>query len=196
MSKVKVEPTTAPVARRKGQWMYWLLGGFGCIVLLFAIPIVIGIFLPAEFEARVRTTFKQTPEAVWAAIQDYRARPLAGAMCRGVEDLKSENGLPAWREDLGQTHVRVTTETAEAPKHLVREMADEVVPMRMRCEYTLTPTATGCAVDISAKGVINRGTWHVPMFRFMIHVFGGAKSGQRQYLEALAKSFGETAKIE
>lgn len=176
--------------------MFLLLSGLGVLVGLALIPVLIGLVLPAGFEAQARTTLNQTPQAVWDALHDHRARPMSGAMCRGVEDLPPVAGMPAWREDLGSSRVRVTTTESVAYSRLVREMADEVVPMRMRCEYTLVPAGSGCQVQVMAKGVIESGTWHVPIFRFMVHVFGGATSGQRQYLQALAKSFGETPTIE
>ena len=35
-----------------------------------------------------------------------------------------------------------------------------------------------------------------PFFRFMIHVFGGVKSGQKQYLASVAKHFDEKPRFQ
>lgn len=168
--------------------MTWVLIIVGIAIGLPLIVILIGLFLPGEFGARVTASIDRPVDAVWQSLSDYRNHPMSARMCRGVEDLSSENGLPAWRENLGSSKVRVKTVESGEPNRLVREMQDEVVPMRVRCEYEIRPAGAGSEVTASCNGVISRGTWHVPIFKFMIHVFGGVRSGQKQFLASLNKS--------
>ena len=88
--------------RRRRPVLIWIAWIGGAIVALLLLPVVVGMFLPKEFAARVRVRLKQPPEAVWAALADYRKLPMSGAMCRGVEELPQEGRQPAWREDIGK----------------------------------------------------------------------------------------------
>ncbi|MBK8268823.1 MAG: SRPBCC family protein [Planctomycetes bacterium] len=168
--------------------MTWIISIAGILVGLPVSIMLIGSFLPEKFGATVSTIIDRPAEAVWSALTDYVKYPMSARMCRGVEPLPNENGLPAWRENLGSSRVRVQTLESVTPSRLVREMKDEVVPMQVHCEYTVKPAAQGCEVTSSMHGTIRKGTWHVPIFKFMIHVFGGAKSGQKQFLNSLKGS--------
>ncbi len=164
-------------------WVYLILGVIAAMVL---VPFVVGSLLPRDFEVFARRRIDADAERIWAELNDYRNNPASGRMCRGVEPLPDSNGLPAWREDLGSTKTRNTIVVSDPPQRLVRRMEDEVVPLRVECEYRISPADRGCDVTSMARGTIDRGTWHVPFFRFIIHVFGGIRKGQEQYLNAIA----------
>lgn len=164
-------------------WLYLILGTLAALVL---IPLVIGSFMPRDFEAFAKKHVAAEPQRVWAALNDYRNCPAGGRMCRRVEPLPDVNGLPAWREDLGSSRTRNMVLVSDPPQRLVRRMEDEVIPLRVECEYRVSPADGGCDVTAMARGSIDRGTWHVPFFKFIIHVFGGIRKGQQQYLDAVA----------
>lgn len=158
------------------------------IAALFISMRIIGTLLPAEFRASVSVSTRAKPEAVWNALIDYHRHPMSAKMCRGIEDLPDVNGLPSWRENIGHSHVRVETVERAEPRRIVRKMADEVVPMTMTCEYRIEPVGDSCVIHANADGEIRPGTRHVPIFKFMIHVFGAARTGQRHFLRSIVKT--------
>ncbi len=163
----------------------WLIIAIAILVLIPLTILVVGGLLPGRFGATCSISTKASPEAAWQALLDHRKHPMSGRMCRGVEELPAENDLPAWREDLGSSRVKVVTIEQTKPERIVRRMQDEVVPMTMTCEYRIEPFGAACIIHAEGQGEIRSGTWHVPFFKFMIHVFGGAKSGQKQFLKSI-----------
>ncbi len=171
--------------KRRNRVLTWLLIGAGVIVALPVLVMIIGNFMPAEFEAQAQALLPCSVDDAWLALADFQKNPISAQMRRKTEALASENGLPAWREDIGSTRHRVQTLESEQPRRLVRLVQDEIVPMSMRCEYTLTPRGGQTELAIRASGSIQRGTWHVPIFRFMVHTFGGIRAGQEQFARQL-----------
>ncbi len=158
-----------PKGKRK---MTWLLIIGGVLVALVAIPFVVGMTLSAPFEFKADRTINYPPEAVWAAPNDFQSILMSGRQCRGTESIESEGGLLAWREDMGPSVATIETLESDEPRRVVRRLSDSVVPMTMRCEYTITPTENGCKLSVVVDGTIERGTWHVPLFRFTVKVLG------------------------
>ena len=173
----------------------WITIVSGILVLLFLTPLVVGRFLPKHFSAITKLRVGRAPQDVWNAIGDFEQLPVSARMHKGTERLPDVEGLPAWRENIGSSRIRIETIESNAPNRLVRQFQDEVVPMRMRMQYDIESVDGGSIVRCTANGTIEDGTWHVPFFRFMIHVFGGAKAGQKQYLTSVARHFNETAKF-
>lgn len=190
---MSTEPGTPERGRKGRWWMWWLIGIGGGLLLLVLIPFVGGMLMAPGFRSVASISLARPPAEVWAALLDHQKHPLSASMCRASEPLESTGDLPAWREDIGSSRVRVRTIAADAPRRLVREVSDEVVPMSMRVEYTLTPTASGTRLQITAEGEVRSGTWHVPFFRFMIRAFDGIGSGQRAFLKSIAATLGDAA---
>lgn len=131
-------------------------------------------------------------------MQDYESHPMTGKMMKSVEALpKTEwvDDLPAWVEDMGHGE-RITVKTVEAdrPVRLVREMASAVMPMTSRWEYTLAETEGGCELTMHGETHVRRGTWMVPIFRFMMVVGGGVKKGLDIQIDMVAKTLGVEAR--
>lgn len=166
----------------------WIAIGLLAAVALIAVPAIVGALLPKEFSGRAHVTFPAPLEEVFEALSDFEKHPLSCSQARRVERLEVEGGLPAWREDLGPSALIVRTIESEPPRRLVREVEDTVVPMRARWTYELYRTEAGTEVAIHQAGAIERGTWHVPFFRFAMRVTGGASSGPRRHLDSIAKS--------
>jgi hypothetical protein len=174
--------------------MFWIqLAGciLGGIVGLAILVIIVGRFLPEKYAARAEITFRRPPEDVWAAMSDYHKHPMMGSMMKRIEDLPAENGLPAWVEDMGSTQMAVTTVVSEPPLHVVRELADRVVPMIVRAEVHLQRLENGCKVTATQETWIRRGTWHVPIFRIILTITKGARSSLVKYWRRIAKDLGE-----
>ncbi|MBK8913780.1 MAG: hypothetical protein IPM64_04115 [Phycisphaerales bacterium] len=179
------------------MWM-WIAGIAGSLVVaVVVLPALIGFFLPARFSGEVRIRLKRSPQEVFALLNDPQRVAFGGSMSRGIEALPAEGGLPCWRENLGSDTVIVRTVESTAPLRLVREARSEAVPMSMRCTYELSEQNGETVLRSLGEGEVRSGTWHVPYFRFMIHVFGGATMGQREYLRGIARALGDAdARVE
>ena len=127
------------------------------------------------------------PDDVWRAHNEYERHSKPGSARRRAEPIDAQGPGPAWREDMGSSVVTVRTVEAELPRRLVRELADSVVPMRARWEYQLDPTPTGTRVTVVEDGVIESGTWHVPIFRLMVRLMKGR--GIKAHLDSLEQTF-------
>lgn len=185
-SSPPVEP--AP-RRRRRPWYLWI--PIGLVVLLVIVPFGIGALLPSEFEVQAQAHLDVPPERVWAALNDHARAPFSAGMCRATMPANSTNGLPAWREDIGSSVILVRTLESEAPTRLVRHAADDGSGMTIQCEYRLAPTTSGCDLAVDARGSIAGGGFQSPIFRFLIHVAGGARNGQVDYLKSVARQAGD-----
>lgn len=188
----------APSARILGVLHMWMwiaaIGGVILFVLVLTL-IVVARSLPKDFSATTRLGINRPAKDVWDAINDFRKLPVSAKMCKGTEPLPDVANQPAWRENIGSSRIRVETLESDAPSRLVRQFQDEVVPMHLKMEYDIETAGQGCVVTCTANGRVDDGTWHAPFFRFMIHKFGGVKSGQKQYLTLLARQLGETPDV-
>jgi uncharacterized protein YndB with AHSA1/START domain len=164
--------------------MMWVLI---TVVALIGIPVVIGYCMPVRYEGQTTVELSHGVQQVWEALQDVEAVPMTGKMMKSVEALPPQDGRPAWREDMGHGEIiTVTTTTYQPPHRMVRHMASGSVRMSSDWEYTLEPTGDGCRVILSGVTDIELGTWHTPIFRFMMVVGGGVKKGLDTQLEMLA----------
>jgi hypothetical protein len=162
----------------------WLLIMIG---VLFALPVIIGFFLPVRYEGSTTVEFDRGVQRVWDALQDIEAHPMTGKMMKSVETLPADQGRPAWTEDMGRGEIVTVTTTAFEPhRHMVREMSSGSVNMISRWEYALDPAGEGCKVTLSGVTTIEKGTWHTPIFRLMMVVGGGVKKGLDIQLEMVA----------
>ena len=172
--------------------MTWVLVAVAALIVL---PVVIGYLLPARYEGRTAVVFDRDVQEVWDALQDVEAHPMTGKMARSVEMLEDEGGRPHWKEDMGRGEVITVTTTAwEPPHHMVREMSSAAVNMTSRWEYSFERADQGCRVSLSGVTRIERGTWHTPLFRFMMVVGGGVKKGLDIQLDMVASTLGPEAR--
>ncbi|MCP4251525.1 MAG: SRPBCC family protein [bacterium] len=166
----------------------WLLFvGIGLATIILAVAII-GRLLPAEYTFDVRRVVAATPEEVWAALNDPQRYPFSASMCKKFEPLPKKDGLTSWRENLGSSTVTYEVLESDVPQHMVLSARDSVVPMSFRAEITLQTTDGGTELRMVTRGRIDRGTWHVPMFRVIVHL-GGAKAGARKYLATIGAGF-------
>ena len=170
----------------------WIVIGIAALAVL--VPFIVGSLLPQRYEGRTEAFLAQTPEQVWVALQNYESHPMTGKMMKSVEALpKTEwvDDLPAWVEDMGHGE-RITVKTVETdrPVRLVREMSSAAMPMTSRWVYTLEEADGGCTLKMHGETNIRRGSWRVPIFRFMMFVGGGVKKGLDIQIDMVAKTLG------
>ena len=177
----------------------WLLGCGGClglVVLLLATPFIAGNFLPQDYRGHVTAVYAAPPDEVWAALNDHHRTPVTGAQHLGTKDLPSENGLAVWEEDMGESVITVRTLEATEGARLVREYSDSVVPMTAHVELTLEPLGDGTRVVGANRLTIADGTWHVPLFRFILTVTGGANTSLEEYFRGIGSALGAPPELE
>ena len=171
--------------------MWWFL----IIVVLLALPVLIGLFLPVRYEGRTVVEYDRSVQQVWDALQDVEAHPMTGRMMKSIETPTIDRGRPAWKEDMGRGELITVTSTAyEPPDHMIREMSSATVNMTSRWEYGLEPAGPGCRVTLSGVTDIESGTWHTPIFRLMMVVGGGVKKGLDIQLDMVASTLGTEAR--
>ena len=163
-----------------------MLLGLGIIVGLPLLVIAVGLLLPETIHRIGTAKVPVEPEVLWTRLMDGEHFPVSSAMARSVTALPDEDGRPAWTEHIGHSKVTVRTVEADAPRKLVRELSDSVVPMTARWTFSILPDGEGSIVSIENHTVVAHGTWHVPFFRVMTRVFGAVRKGMEQYVRSLA----------
>lgn len=169
--------------KRRRWWLILLGAAVVLVILIVGSAFVIGSKLDEQVMSSVSMSFDQPPETVWKAIADYERNPVSGAMRRETIPLPDEDAGPAWKEDISNSIITVRTLVSYEPTRLVRLFEDSVVPMTSRVEYLLESDGEGTRVTMDSITTIKDGTWHVPIFRVMLHLAPDA--GSLQYLTDL-----------
>ncbi|MDA1265019.1 MAG: hypothetical protein O2816_08070 [Planctomycetota bacterium] len=172
--------------------LIWIL--IGLFALVVVLPYILGMLAGDDYHGRIRVALPAPPEDIWRVLRDCQRHPVSGAMAQSVT-LLEESG--AWVEDLGRTQLRVTTEIAEEPTHMILQIRDQVVPMTARWEIHLQPGEevgeTECRIH--NRTTIRSGTWHSPVFRLIMKVTNAADKVLREYLRGVAGDLGVTARV-
>lgn len=165
----------------------WILG---IAIALLLAPAVIGRFLAEDYHGRVERVVPASPAEVWRALRDPGRVPVAGKQCKATRPLPAEGdgALGAWVEDLGSSEVTVRTVEVREPERYALELTDSVVPMTARVEVTLAPEGSGTRVAALMHIRVRSGSWHVPYFRFILTLAGGARRSIGGYLDALERA--------
>lgn len=166
--------------------MTWILILLGSVLALIVLVFVAGSLLPERYGARGYLDVSASAEQLWPKLLDYRAHPVSAKMAKAIEPLPDENGLPVWLESLGSSKIRVNTVESKSASRLVLDLADTVVPMTARAVIELENRGGGCRIRMSNDAVIKNGTWHVPVFRVLMTLFGGMRGGIKAYLRQIA----------
>jgi hypothetical protein len=162
----------------------------GVFVLLIIVVLIVGLLTPADHQASRTLRLKQSPEVVWAAINDHAAEPSWRDDMASVTSAGERNGKPVWQENYkdGNTLQLITTES-RPPNRMVREIAEEG-PFSGRWEIDIQPDAGGSTVKITEIGKVSN-----PFFRFVSKYVIGHTYQMEKYLTSLAKKFGEPPDI-
>ncbi|HEY5885289.1 MAG TPA: SRPBCC family protein, partial [Pyrinomonadaceae bacterium] len=167
-----------------------LLVVVGVLVLFIVVVLTIGLLTPADHQASRTLRVKQSPEAVWAAINDHANEPSWRDDVASVTSAGERNGKPVWQENYkdGNTLQLMTTESRQ-PNRMVREIAEEG-PFSGRWEIDIESSAGGSSVKITETGKVSN-----PFFRFVSKYIIGHTYQMEKYLTNLAKKFGEQPDI-
>lgn len=164
---------------------------FAFILVLLLVVLVAGALLPEQHTASRTLQTKQSPQAIWDAINDHANEPQWRSDVASVASLGERNGQPVWQENYkdGNKVTLITTEW-KPPTRMVRELTDLEGPFSGRWEIDIQPTPTGSIVKITEVGKVSN-----PFFRFVSKYVIGHTTFMERYLEGLAGKFGEQAQI-
>ena len=170
---------------------HWLLIVVGVLVALVLGVLVAGMLLPEEHHASRTLVTKQSPQAIWDAINDHASETQWRSDVKSVASLGERDGKPVWREDYkdGNKVTLMTTES-KPPTRIVRELTDLEGPFSGRWEIDIVPTPEGSKVTVTEIGKVSN-----PFFRFVSKYIIGHTTFMERYLTGLAGKFGEPAQF-
>jgi Polyketide cyclase / dehydrase and lipid transport len=154
--------------------MKWIWIVLGILAVAIALIAIIGAMLPVKHKASRRARYRQSPEAVWAAISPDR------------------DGRKMWRESIGGNDP-ITFELIEAnpPRRMVTRIADTNLPFGGAWTYEIEPLPDGSSLRVTEDGEV-----YNPIFRFVSRFIMGHTKSIDDRLRGLAKKFGEDVRIE
>ncbi len=159
----------------------------GVLMFLAATPVVIGLFLPLRHTVTRRVVIQQPREVIWARIIDFAGQPTWRPDVKRPVRLDDHDGYEVWREagDMALESLDVVP-----PERLVRR----VVPNRMfGGTWTVTLRQAPGGTEVA---VVEEGEVYHPLFRTVSRFIIGHDRSVTAYLTNLARSFGETARVE
>ena len=160
--------------------------GVAAIVVFVLGVVVIGTFLPRDHVAAMSARITAPPEAVWIALTDPARYPAWRKDVATVEMLPPAPTGPSWRERSGHGAITMVMDVAERPRRMVTRIADDDVPFGGTWECLLEPDGPA----YTRVTIIERGSVHNPLFRFVSRFIMGHTASIDAYLRALGEHFG------
>ena len=81
------------------KWILRILATIAALITLLVVAMyALGSRLPEKHSAVRVARYRQSPDAVWAAITDYEKFPSWRSNVKRVEHLPSPDAAPSWRE--------------------------------------------------------------------------------------------------
>lgn len=168
------------------RWLAYVAAALAALVLLV---VAVGAMLPRSHVAAVAARIAAPPAEVWRVITDPAAYPSWRADVRRVELLAPTAAGPAWREHGGDGAIAFAVDAAEPPTRLVTRITDPDLPFGGTWEWRVAPDGAGA----SRVTIVERGTVHNPVFRFVSRFVLGHTATMTTQLGALGRRFGAEA---
>jgi len=172
--------------------MKWILRILGVVVAIALLVVAIGALLPKQHVVSRQATYRQSPEAIWQTIMDYKKFPTWIKGVARVESFQSLNGYPGWTE-IESNGMKIPLQVTEAvpPRRLVTRIADPNLPWGGTWTTEITPAPGGSVMRITEEGYVNN-----PFFRFMARFVFGYASTLDSYMKSLGEKFGEQVTLQ
>jgi uncharacterized protein YndB with AHSA1/START domain len=164
----------------------WLIVAGLVVVAGVGIVMIIGVMLPRDHIAAMSATIAAAPDAVWAALVDPAGYPAWRSDVQRVEVLPPVVTGACWREHGKHGAITYVVDVSEPPRRLVTRIADTHLPFGGQWEYRIEPTGS----HSSTVTIVERGSVHNPLFRFVSRFIMGHTATIDAYLCALGKRFG------
>jgi len=171
--------------------MKWLLIAISIIALAIIVVLVVGLLQPAKHSVTRSIHLKQTPESVFALLEDQTNSPSWSSGIAKVEPLPDRDGKPTVRCTLkwGGMQMIITQLECTPPHRLVFSMSEDGGPSFGTWTYNISSETDGCRVAITEDGELKN-----PLYRVMARM-RGLDANISQTLRDLAKKFGENADV-
>jgi|SRR5882672_5299190 len=154
-----------------------------CIVLV----LVIGYLLPVRHVAARAINLRRTPDDVFALVSNIQNAATWRIGLRKVELLPGAEGRNRFQEVTADGTITYEIAELKPPMRLVTKIADPKLPFGGSWIYEISATPGGCHLNITERGEI-----YNPVFRFVSRFFLGYNRSLDEYLESVARKFGDT----
>jgi len=162
------------------------------IILIILVVLVIGLLQPSKHSVTRSIRLKQSPESVFAVLDDQTNLPSWSSGIAKVEPLPIRDGNRVVRMTLkwGGMQMLATRLERTPPHRLVTAMSKESGASFGTWTYEIRADGDGCRVSITEDGELKN-----PIYRVMARM-RGLDATIRQTLGDLAMKFGETPTIQ
>lgn len=176
-------------------WLLWTVAGIvGLLVLAGLVLWLLGRGLPPGHVVSATLRLGRPVEEVWGVLADTAGVPAWDKGVDRVERLPDREGRETWRWTMGRNSMVLETTRSEAPRLLVRTIADEAKFFSGDWTYELSPVGNGCTVELTEHGRV-----HVAIPRAMMRYLPAVADPAmylKRHLERLAGRFGEAPRVE
>jgi uncharacterized protein YndB with AHSA1/START domain len=161
------------------------------LVALVLIVVAVGAMLPVKHRASRQVKLHQSPEKVFAVINDPSSFPAWRGKVKGSKEMKVEilpdrGGHRMFRETGPDGTILYEVTSVEPNKRLVTRIADPSLPFGGRWTYELLPDSDSTTLRITEDGEV-----YNPLFRFVSRFILGHQATIDQYLRDVSRRFGE-----
>jgi len=163
--------------------------GVGLLVVVYAGVTIAGTRIPVGHEVSRSTLINRSIEDVWTAITDFSDQSWRKDL-RSIKRLPDDEGREVWEERIGNMAIPLRTDKLEAPRRLVRSIANPKMPFRGCWLYELEPEAVATRVTITEQGEVLS-----PFFRFINHRFMDQAATVESYIRALDVRFAQDPQL-
>jgi uncharacterized protein YndB with AHSA1/START domain len=151
----------------------------------------IGAMLPKSHVVSRAITLRQSPEAVFAVISNFKDAPTWRPDVRSIDLLPPEGDHVRFRENSNNGAITYEVLETTAPRRLVTQIADPGLPFGGSWILEIAPAPSGCRLNITERGEV-----YNPLFRFVSRFVLGQTRTVDTYLRNLARHFGESPAVE
>jgi hypothetical protein len=158
------------------------------ILGLGVVVVIVGSLLPKQHVAARAISVRRKPDEVFELISDFKASPSWRPDVQTVELLPSREEHIRYREK-GRNGI-ITMEVVESrpPQRLIVQIADKNLPFGGIWIFDISPTESGCRLNITERGEV-----YNPIFRVVSRFFLGYHRTIDTYLGNVSRRFGENA---
>ena len=168
--------------------MTWILVVMGVLAAVFAVMVVVGLFISRSHRATSAVSLRQPVDSVWKTVRDIGGGPSWWPAIKRVERLPDRGGREVWRQKMSGFDVPIIVLESVPPRRLVTQIDPKArAAFGGTWTYELAPDGTGTFISVTEAGWISN-----PVFRFMSRFLFGYYGSLDGYLKALGKRFGET----
>ena len=157
--------------------------GIGALVLLVVVVVAIGYALPVKHRGVAESTFRATPDKIFALITDVGAFPSWRSGVKSVEVIPSNDDRKRFREVSGDGSIAYVVEAAEPNRRVVTRIDDKSLPFGGTWTYDISPDSDGrTRLRITEAGEI-----YNPIFRFVSRFVLGYDRTMKTYIADIGK---------